>query len=288
MRTLQEALAASAEAEGVDPSAVTELNLDGRCKANSVQGLQDFASLITLSLGSVSLGSLAGFPALPQLHTLSMPDNKIAGGLEHLSGCSALSKLDLSGNKLATMEELQALTELPNLRSLDLVACPVEAVPDFRKKVFGMLPGLKYLNNEDVDGEEADDGEDEDDDEEAEAEAEDAESEEHEEEDVEDNEGEEGEGEEEEEYEEAAGDEEEGDEEDDDEEDGGEEFDDEEDEEGDEEDEEGDEEDDPPTAALYGEVEDDEEDFDVEAAQGVKRKRGGEEEEEEEEGDDEE
>lgn len=69
------------------------------------QGLENFTSLVTLSLGSVNLTSLANFPQLPKLQSLLLSDNRIANGLEALTAAKLdqLTELDLSGNKLASL-----------------------------------------------------------------------------------------------------------------------------------------------------------------------------------------
>lgn len=311
MKPLPTAAADEAQRQGLQPGDVTELTLDGRCKSTSVQGLGQFTRLTTLSLGNTGLSSLEGFPALGQLRTLLLPDNRLSGGLEHLTACSALEELDLSNNKLASVDALQPLTALKQLNTLDLFACPLEATtPDLREKVFAMLATLQYLNNEDISGkervrEEDDDEEEDVDEEEAqdyeeegnddgddEEEDDDNGEEEYEEEEEEEvveqaDDGEEGE-EAGEEYEEAGGDDDDGDDDGDEEE--GEEYDEEEPvevEEGEEEEEEEEDGEDPGTEYLLrGEVDDDEEDYEEES--GVKRKREYEEEDEEEEDEDDE
>lgn len=116
------------------------------------QELGAFTSLARLSCGNCGIASLEGFPSLPSLQKLKMPDNRLAGGLEHLSGCSQLQHLDLSGNKLASLDALEPLRQLQHLHSLDLYGNAVEATPSCRERVFGMLPSLKYLNGEDAEG----------------------------------------------------------------------------------------------------------------------------------------
>ena len=78
------------------------------------QGLEQFTNLVTLSLGSVNLTSLANFPQLPKLQSLLLSDNRIAGGLEALAAAKLdqLSELDLSNNKLASLPSFKPLAGL--------------------------------------------------------------------------------------------------------------------------------------------------------------------------------
>lgn len=50
------------------------------------------------------------------------------------------------------VEVLEPLKALQQLRRLDVLACPLESVPDYDKKVFTMLPELEYLDNVDRQG----------------------------------------------------------------------------------------------------------------------------------------
>ena len=76
-----------------------------------------------------------------------------------LSDLPALTKLDLSGNKISSVNDLEPLAKLPKLESLDVFKCPVcpaessaEEMKKFRASVFGMIKSLRYLNKMDADG----------------------------------------------------------------------------------------------------------------------------------------
>ncbi|ODM92721.1 Acidic leucine-rich nuclear phosphoprotein 32 family member A [Orchesella cincta] len=136
------------------PDQVTELNLDN-CRSTTVEGLTDeFVNLHTLSLISVGLTSLKGFPKLPKLKKLELSENRISGGLAVLKDCEKLTVLNLSNNKIKDLTALQDLRPLANLRVLDLYRNDVTGEADYRDKVFDMLPQLTYLDGSDKGGKE--------------------------------------------------------------------------------------------------------------------------------------
>lgn len=157
---------------GVPPSEVQELNLDGKVKVTTVEGLEALTSLQSLSLSCCSIRRLAPgcFPG--SLTGLVLSDNSVATGLDCLSNLAKLQHLDLAGNRFSRLEQLAPLTALQSLVSLDTEGCPVEdSADDYRDQVFKMLavlPAFNYLNgvdklgnervvDEEVDGEDDDD-----------------------------------------------------------------------------------------------------------------------------------
>lgn len=142
------------ESRGRDPSQVKELNLDN-CRSTTIVGLSDeYTNLEILSLNNAGLISLKGFPTLPKLRKLELSDNRISNGLHFLNGCKKLTHLNLSGNKIKDLEDLQPLRGFENLRNLDLFNNEVTGIEDYRNKVFALIPALKYLDGFDkVDGE---------------------------------------------------------------------------------------------------------------------------------------
>jgi len=139
------------------PSEVIELVLDN-CKATQISGLDSgFTNLTTLSLINVGLTSLDGLPMLPSLRTIDLSDNKLSGDLDKLvENCPKLYHINLCANKIATYETLVTLQKLEDLTALDLFDCSVTELPDYREKVFEMLPQLKYLDGFDINDDEAD------------------------------------------------------------------------------------------------------------------------------------
>lgn len=145
------------ELRGKKPSEVTDLLLDN-CKAAKITGLTDeFTSLTTMSLINVGLTTLDGLPKLEALRTIDLSDNKLTGDLDRLvSSCPRLYHVNLCANKIKDIESLAPLKKLEELAALDLFDCDVTESPDYRQKVFEMIPQLKYLDGFDIHDVEAD------------------------------------------------------------------------------------------------------------------------------------
>ncbi|KAI0983667.1 hypothetical protein GJ496_010509 [Pomphorhynchus laevis] len=101
---------------GKDLSEIEELILDG-IKSTTVSGLTDeFSMLSYLSMINVGLTSLTGFPYLPNLEELELSDNKISGGLDIIvKQCPKLSRLNLSGNRIKSVDTVSCLVSALNL-----------------------------------------------------------------------------------------------------------------------------------------------------------------------------
>ncbi|KAH9526393.1 Acidic leucine-rich nuclear phosphoprotein 32 member [Dermatophagoides farinae] len=157
------------EKRGRNHDQIKELNLDN-CRSTNIVGLDDsFVNLECLSMINIGLTSLKGFPNLPNLKRLELSDNRISNGLNHLKGSVNLQYLNLCGNKFKDIETLEPLKELKKLEILDLFNCEVTEQPEYRKKVFDMLPELKFLdgydrNDQEIEDDEEDDGGEENDD----------------------------------------------------------------------------------------------------------------------------
>jgi len=139
------------------PSELMELVLDN-CKSSQITGLtSEFTNLTTLSLINVGLTSLDGLPTLPSIRTIDLSDNKLSGDLGKLTeNCPRLYHINLCANKIITFDALLPLQKLEELTALDLFDCSITELPDYRQKVFEMLPQLKYLDGFDINDAEAD------------------------------------------------------------------------------------------------------------------------------------
>ncbi|XP_056401403.1 acidic leucine-rich nuclear phosphoprotein 32 family member E isoform X3 [Hyla sarda] len=147
------------------PNEVTELVLDNcRSGDGEIEGLSDsFKELEFLSMANIELSSLAKLPQLTKLRKLELSDNSISGGLEVLAErCPNLTYLNLSGNKIKDLSTVEALTNLKNLKSLDLFNCEITNLEDYRDNIFRKLPQITYLDGFDQEDNEAPDSEEDD------------------------------------------------------------------------------------------------------------------------------
>ncbi|KAM9419590.1 acidic leucine-rich nuclear phosphoprotein 32 family member E-like isoform 3-T3 [Salvelinus alpinus] len=113
---------------------------------------------------NVGLTSLAKIPSLPKLRKLELSDNNISGHLETLSEkCPNLTYLNLSGNKIKGLNNVEALQNLKNLKSLDLFNCEITTLEEYRESIFELLPQVTYLDGFDQEDNEAPDSEADDD-----------------------------------------------------------------------------------------------------------------------------
>uniref|UniRef100_UPI003AAA9E9D acidic leucine-rich nuclear phosphoprotein 32 family member D-like isoform X2 n=1 Tax=Centroberyx gerrardi TaxID=166262 RepID=UPI003AAA9E9D len=152
----------SLELRNRTPAEVAELVVDNcRSTDGEVEGLtDDFKELEFLSMVNVGLSSLAKLPSLPKLRKLELSDNNISGALETLSEkCPNLTYLNLSGNKIKELSNVEALQNLKSLRSLDLFNCEITTLEEYRESVFELLPQVTYLDGFDQEDNEAPDSE---------------------------------------------------------------------------------------------------------------------------------
>ncbi|XP_010872004.1 acidic leucine-rich nuclear phosphoprotein 32 family member E isoform X1 [Esox lucius] len=157
----------SLELRNRTPAEVAELVVDNcRTSDGEVEGLtDDFKELEFLSMVNVGLTSLAKLPSLPKLRKLELSDNNISGHLEMLSEkCPNLTYLNLSGNKIKELSNVEALQNLKNLKSLDLFNCEITTLEEYRESIFELLPQVTYLDGFDQEDNEAPDSEADDDD----------------------------------------------------------------------------------------------------------------------------
>lgn len=142
---------------------LTELILDGRSirtiTAEDAQALQKFTNLTKLTLNQTGLASLAHLPCMMGVRTLEATDNHLTTGLDLLvKAFPNLRKLQLGGNHIKTFAELEPLAMLTQLEQLGLDLNPVASLPDYREKLFALVPSLMVLDSRDRQGEEREAG----------------------------------------------------------------------------------------------------------------------------------
>jgi hypothetical protein len=152
--------------EGIPLDEVESLTLDSKVQCGQITGLDSAVCLEELSMVSCGVTTLDGFPLLAQLTSLELSDNGIKGGLKALAGLVRLTELNLGGNKIASLDELNDIKHLPLLQ-IDLEGNPcADESEEYRRTVFGMFPTLMLLDRKDKEGDEVEEGSDEEEDEE--------------------------------------------------------------------------------------------------------------------------
>merc|ERR1712088_1065164 len=140
---------------------IKDLNLDN-ARATQIEGLSDeYINLETLSLISVRLTTLKGFPKLASLKKLELSDNRISSGLQALQDCPQLSHLNLSNNKIKDLDAIEPLKSFEQLTHLDLFNNDICNIEEYRTKVFKLLPNLKFLDDADADDNDEEESDDE-------------------------------------------------------------------------------------------------------------------------------
>jgi len=90
---------------------------------------------------------------LVNVEVLSLSINQISS-LEPFAACHALRELYLRKNQIESVQEIEHLAALPELRVLWLSDNPCADAADYRRTAIRTLPGLEKLDNEEVTEEE--------------------------------------------------------------------------------------------------------------------------------------
>jgi acidic leucine-rich nuclear phosphoprotein 32 family protein B len=118
----------------------------------AIEGIDD---VIFMSMNECEIASLANFPNVPNLIRLELLNNKFTGSdLKHLTHLKSLQSLSIGINKIDTYEEIEQLKKLEELVQVDLSNTPLSEKPDYRKRLFEILPKLQILDNCDAEGNE--------------------------------------------------------------------------------------------------------------------------------------
>ncbi|KAL6775705.1 hypothetical protein ACKKBG_A18220 [Auxenochlorella protothecoides x Auxenochlorella symbiontica] len=85
---------------------------------------------------------------LTKLKELRLNHNKLTSFPADLSALASLRTLEAGSNPIASLDALQPLAGLPDLRQLSLKGCPVAALEKYRSHVQGLLPRLQVLDGQ--------------------------------------------------------------------------------------------------------------------------------------------
>ena len=127
---------------------LTSLNING-CGLRSLRDIGALSGLTVLAVGDVGLGGLEGISSCTLLQELYAPFNSITD-ITQAAGLGALEVLDLEGNGLNTVCDVQCLRECGALRHLTLVGNPLDRTESYRGGVGHLLPELLTLDDNDV------------------------------------------------------------------------------------------------------------------------------------------
>ena len=132
-----------------DASEIVEFTLND-CEESSFDDLMNYKSLISLSLANNKFQTLKNFTALPQLNKLDISYNSICGSIGHIvhSSVAPIRALNVTGNKIATIEELKSLASDTDLLIFIHGKEPRysgEPAKDTGNPLF--KPGNNYINN---------------------------------------------------------------------------------------------------------------------------------------------
>jgi len=101
----------------------------------------------TIDLSDNEIVKIDGFPILLKLTCLLLNNNRVTRIADGLSKyLPRLNALILTGNKLATLKDLDPLAELADLQRLSLLHNPVTRAPNYRLYVIHKLKKLKHLD----------------------------------------------------------------------------------------------------------------------------------------------
>jgi hypothetical protein len=111
-----------------------------------IEGLKLLKNLSRLNLARNHIKIIDGLETLIQLEELDLSGNYITHIPKKISMNAALQKLDLSGNNLSVLREVEHLKRISNLRNLCLGTNPLAKLPHFKHYVIFHLRTLSVLD----------------------------------------------------------------------------------------------------------------------------------------------
>ena len=121
---------------------IKELNLDN-ARATQIEGLsEEYVNLESLSLISVGLTTLKGFPKLAKLKKLELSDNRISNGLQTLQDCPLLSHLNLSNNKIKDLDAIEPLVRTKIFLEISYIYL---CIPNFFPEILWKTDSFRFV-----------------------------------------------------------------------------------------------------------------------------------------------
>ncbi|KAL4859788.1 Leucine-rich repeat and guanylate kinase domain-containing protein [Chlorella vulgaris] len=111
--------------------------------------LKKSAKLEKLSLSHNQVTHLgSALQGCPMLIELRLNHNQLRALPDELASNTRLRIVECGGNPIASVADIQVLSQLPQLRSVSLKGCPLAATPDYRQRMAELLPRLEILDNQ--------------------------------------------------------------------------------------------------------------------------------------------
>jgi U2 small nuclear ribonucleoprotein A' len=131
----------------INPVQDRELDLRGN-KLSIIENLgatQD--QYDTINLNDNDIQKLEGFPLLKRLKSIYISNNRISRIAPRFGqNLPSLETLILSFNKIESLQELDNLSDLKNLRVISLEKNPVTTKPNYRLYLISKLPRIKLID----------------------------------------------------------------------------------------------------------------------------------------------
>lgn len=124
-------------------SKLTESILRERTKFRNLQEIRK------IDLWGYQLSDITLISNLKNIEIASLSNNKI-NSLQPFKNCTQLHALFLRNNQISDFEELNFLSELPNLHILWLSNNPIALDANYREKVMQILPKLRKLDEDEI------------------------------------------------------------------------------------------------------------------------------------------
>ena len=112
-------------------------------------GITALTALEELYLAFNAIENVKGLPKASPLNTVDLSTNQISN-LEGIEVHKGLQELWMTASKLATMDQLKPLKELPEISCLYLEHSPIAKDFEYRKAITAMLPSLEQLDATEV------------------------------------------------------------------------------------------------------------------------------------------
>ena len=120
---------------------------------SKIENLDELCELDTLNVSNNSIAKIENISCLKKLNTLQVSHNRLSSkdDIAHLVDCDNLSVVDLSQNRLNDPGIVDVLSQMKNLRVVNLMGNDViKEIKNYRKTLILKCKNLKYLDDRPV------------------------------------------------------------------------------------------------------------------------------------------